>query len=215
MPPPVKTRPYDSSRRRAAADRTRRAIVIAARELFVHNGFAQTSMAELARSAGVSVDTIYASVGRKPDLLRAVIDDVLGEGRGEVPATQRLSVEEVRAAVGARAKLTAYAAALSRVQPEAAPLTAALRDAGTQDPECAQAWSTLIERRATNMRVLAAELRATGELRPDLDDETVADLLWATNSAEHYLLLASRGWSATRYAVHLADLWIRLLFEEP
>lgn len=34
------------------------------------------------------------------------------------------------------------------------------------------------------MRVLAAELPATGELRHDLDDD-VADLIWSMNSAEY------------------------------
>ena len=46
-------------------------------------------------------------------------------------------------------------------------------------------------------------------------DATVADLIWATYSADHYLLLASRGWSPERYAAHLADLWTRLFLADP
>ena len=61
--------------------------------------------------------------------------------------------------------------------------------------------------------MLAADLRATGELRADLDDDAVGDIIWATNSHEYYLLLASRGWSPDRYAAHLEDLWMRLLLD--
>lgn len=61
------------------------------------------------------------------------------------------------------------------------------------------------------MRLLTADLRATNELREDLDDDDVADLIWATNSPEYFLLLTSRGWTTRRYTDHLIDLWTRLL----
>ena len=61
-------------------------------------------------------------------------------------------------------------------------------------------------RRAGNMLLFAADLRATG-LRPDLDDRAVADVVWATNSPQYFALLRARGWSPAAYAEHLADLW--------
>ena len=39
----------------------------------------------------------------------------------------------------------------------------------------------------------------------------MGDVVWATNSPEYFLLLASRGWSPGRYRDHLGDLWTRLL----
>ena len=42
----------------------------------------------------------------------------------------------------------------------------------------------LADRRAANMRLFAADLRSTGELRDDLADNEVADLVWSTNAAE-------------------------------
>lgn len=211
MPDTVKSRSYRSPVRSAAAERTRAAVVASARDLFARRGYGQTSVSEVALGAGVSVDTVYAAVGRKPVLMLAVIDDVLGEGRGEVQATARAYVEQVRAAPTARDKLAGYAAAMARIQPELAPLVEALREAGLQDQSCREAWSGLIDRRARNMRTLAADLRSTGEVRADLDDGAVADLVWATNSSEYFTLLTSRGWSPERYGEHLADLWTRLL----
>ena len=209
----VNRRRYHSPVRAEAAGRTRAAVVAAARELFLHDGYERTSVSAVAGRAGVSVDTVYATVGRKPVLVRAVVDDVLGEGRGEVAAPDRGYVEDIRAAPGARAKLRSYARALGRLHPEVAPLLDALREAGRSDDGCRVAWTGLVERRAANMRRLAEDLRATGELRADLDDAAVADLVWATNSPEYFLLLASRGWSPQRYAEHLEDLWTRLLLE--
>jgi hypothetical protein len=62
------------------------------------------------------------------------------------------------------------------------------------------------------MRLLAAELAATGALRPELSLEEVADVLWSMNSPELYLLLVDqRGWDPDRYQRWLADAWQRLL----
>ena len=211
MEHPVNRRRYDAPRRRAAAERTRARILEASGVLFREHGYEPTTVAQIAERAGVSVDTVYAAAGRKPQLVRLVIDDLLGEGRGPVGAEQRGYVEQIRATEGAGAKLEVYAAALARLHPQVAPLVEALRDAGRTDDDCRQAWRGLVERRATNMRTFAADLRATGELREDLDDAAVGDIVWATNSPEYFLLLASRGWSPERYRRHLADLWSRLL----
>lgn len=61
------------------------------------------------------------------------------------------------------------------------------------------------------MRDLAADLRATGQLRDDLDDGEVADIIWSLNAVDYYMLLRERGWSAERFAAWLADAWTRLL----
>ena len=215
MPDDVKPRVYRSLRRAESAARTRERIVAAARELLCDKGYAGTTVTEVARAAEVSVDTLYASVGRKPQLVLAVVDDILGEGRGTVPATQRAYVAEVQAAVGLRAKVAAYASALGRLQPEIAPLLRALAFAGEEDAACAAAFRHIDERRAANMRLLAADLRTTGEVRTDLDDAAIADLVWSTNSWEYFDLLRRRGFTPSRYAAHLADLWFRTLAADP
>src|SRR5258708_34078955 len=64
-------RSYDATRRAEAAARTRQSILEAARTLFAENGYSATSMAAIAQAAGVALDTVYASAGRKPGLRRA------------------------------------------------------------------------------------------------------------------------------------------------
>jgi AcrR family transcriptional regulator len=211
MDEPVKPRSYRSAVRAERALETRRRILRAARTRFRRDGWAATTVAAIAADAQVSVDTVYASVGRKPQLLLAVIDMTLADSLDALPAEQRGYVQDVRAARAAADKLAIYAAALARLLPQVAPLQEALRQAGEADADCAAVWHQLVDRRAANMRLFAADLRGTGELRPDLDDDTVGDIVWATNSVEFFSLLALRGWHPSRFEAMLVDLWTRVL----
>ena len=67
-------RVYESPLRTAQAARTRQQIIDAARRAFVRDGYGGTSMAALAREAGVSRETLYKTFRTKPDLLKAVYD---------------------------------------------------------------------------------------------------------------------------------------------
>lgn len=74
----------------------------------------------------------------------------------------------------------------------------------------------LADRRAGNLRLFAADLRATGELRTDLTDDEVAEIVWSMTAAEYYLLLVRRrGWTPQRFGEHLRDAWTRLLLTAP
>lgn len=210
----VKRRYRSPSRTRQAAE-TQAAVLAAARDQFVAKGYAATAIAEIAAVAGVNVATVYASVGRKPQLMLGVIDMTLAGTDRPVAAEQRDYVQAVLAARGARAKLTTYAQALGRVMPRVSPLFEALAQAAATEPECAALRHDIAARRASNMRRLAADLRATGELRADLTDDEVADLLWSTNAPEYYALVVTRGWTPGDYADRLTDLWIRVLLAPP
>ncbi len=211
MPDQVKTRRYRSPQRRERAAATRLSVLAAARDLLQDKGYAGTTVADVARLAGVSVDTVYASVGRKPELVLAVIDMVLGGADQPVPADQRDYVQAIRSEPTARGKIEVYAGALARLIPRTAPLQEALRKAGDTDAACAATWRRLVSRRAANMLLFAAELRSTGDLRGDLSDQEVADIVWSTNAAEYWLLLDQRGWTPARYEALLVDVWSRTL----
>jgi AcrR family transcriptional regulator len=207
----VNPRRYDSRRRQASAAQTRLSVLRAARDLFAKKGYAATSVADIARAAGVSVDTLYEAVGRKPQLLLAVHDMELARADDPVEAAQRDYVVQIRAAATAAEKIALYAEALARVLPKAGPLLLSLHDAGRTDPECAAMYRRIVERRAANMRQFAADLRATGELRTDLDDDAVADLVWSMNAPEYFRLLESRGFTPARYAALVREVWSRTL----
>jgi AcrR family transcriptional regulator len=205
-------RRYHAPQRAERAAATRRAVLDAAYELFTRRGYAGTTVAQIAERAGVNVDTLYAAVGRKPALLREVVETAISGQDRAVPAEERDYVRAIRAAATAGEKIDLYAGALARIAPRTGPVFRALRDAATRDPDCAALHTEITRRRAANMLLFAVDLRATGELRADLTDDEVADIVWSMNAAEYYnLLVDDRGWTPQRYGAFLADAWRRLL----
>lgn len=205
-------RRYDSSSRAENAAATRHSILESARELFVLQGYGRTTVAQIAAHASVAVDTIYATVGRKPALMRELVETSISGRDHAVPARQREYVQRIEAAETARDKISLYAEAVTAIQQRLAPIFLALRDAASTDDDCTALWREIGERRAANMRELAGNLRGTGELRPDLTDQQVADVIWSMNAAEYWVLLVGeRGWSPQEFQVWLVDAWTRLL----
>jgi AcrR family transcriptional regulator len=66
-----RTRSYTSALRTEQARLTRQRIIDAARELFVARGYARTTVADIARAADGSPETVYALFDGKYGLLRA------------------------------------------------------------------------------------------------------------------------------------------------
>ena len=212
MPSPVKRR-YDATRRREAAARTRAAILDAARQLFTERGYSATPMTAIAEAAGVALDTVYAAVGRKPDLARLLIETAITGTDQAIPAQQRDYVRAIQAAPDAKAKIAAYAAAITAIAPRMALVLSIVQQAGATEPELAALWAEIGERRHENMRLFVANLATVARLR--LEPEQAADVVWTTNSAEMYqLLVGQRGWTPQRYEHFLAGTWRRLLLAD-
>jgi AcrR family transcriptional regulator len=209
MPGPVKRR-YDSTVRRQAAARTRAAILDAARELFAERGYSATPMTAIADRAGVALDTVYASVGRKPEVARLLIETAISGTDRAIPAEQRDYVRAIQAAPDAATKIAIYAAAVTAIAPRLVLVVGIIQQAAQAEPELARLWNEIAERRAANMRRFVADLATVARLR--LDPDQAADIVWATNAIEMYqLLVGQRGWSPQRYERFLADTWHRLL----
>jgi AcrR family transcriptional regulator len=206
------SRSYRSRVRTEQARTTRASVLAAAHDLFVGQGYTATTISQVAERAGVAVDTVYATVGRKGELLRTVVESAISGEDHAVAAEDRDYVRRVRAAATAEEKIDLYADAIAAMAPRTAPIFAALRAAAPGDAACRALHAEITGRRARNMRLFAADLRATGSLRPELSDDEVGDIVWATNSAEYYqLLVVERGWTTERFRLHLRDVWRRLL----
>jgi AcrR family transcriptional regulator len=209
--PPVKRR-YDASKRQQSAARTRRAILDAALELFVGQGYAATPMTAIADRAGVALDTVYASVGRKPELARLLIETAISGSSQAVPAGERDYVRAIQAAPDADTKIDIYASAMRMIAGRLAPVLGIVQQAAPAEPELAALWREITERRAANMRRFADDLAAVAPLR--VEPGEAADIVWATNAPELYqLLTVQRGWTPERYERFLADAWRRLLLD--
>jgi AcrR family transcriptional regulator len=207
MPSPVKTRRrYDSSGRQEQARRNRWAVVQAAHQLFLEQGFAATTMPAIASAAGVSVQTVYKGFGNKPRLAKAVFDAAMAGDDESVPMLQRASLGRVRDEPDPRTKFRLYGVFLAEVAPRHVPVQLVIRDAATADPEARAVWAELQAERLRGMTMFARALHHDGHLRPGISTNKARDVLWTYNSAELFqLLVIERGWSPKRYGRWVAD----------
>jgi AcrR family transcriptional regulator len=208
---PVK-RSYRSPLRQARALRTRRAIVDAALELFVQDGYVATSIDSIAEAAGVGRATVFAAFGGKPALLKAAYDAAFGEGDERTPLIQRPEAQAVLAETDSRRYLAAYVSLISGIFARVAPIHEVVRAAADADAEVLGVWDRIGTERLNGARRIVGHLQERDGLRPELDPTATADLIWVLNDPSLYLMLVHRrGWSARAYQRHLTDVLVRQL----
>jgi AcrR family transcriptional regulator len=208
----VKSSPrrYDGSGRRARAQLTRASIVGAARELFLTDGYAPTTVAAVSSQAGVSVETVYKIFGGKAGLARAVCEQALA-GSGPVHAEQR-SDELQRTETDPRAIVRGWGALAAEVAPRVIPILLLLREAASHDPSIADLVTELDNARLARMTRNAAVLSKSGLMRGGLTKRHAGEILWTYSSPELYeLLVSKRGWSIHRYAQFITEAMVTAL----
>src|SRR5947209_627879 len=126
-------RRYDSTRRRQQALRTRADVLDAAQRLFLATGYAATTIADIAATASVSVETIYKSFGGKPGLVRAIWERGLA-GDGPIPASRRSDQMRMREA-DPRLVIQNWGVLTAEVAPRVAPILLLIRSAAAADPD--------------------------------------------------------------------------------
>ena len=200
----VKSRRYDSSRRREQARLNRDAIVAAARQRFLADGFTATTIASIAAEAGASPDTIYKSFEGKAGLLRAVCEDALAGG-DPIPAEQRSDAMQA-AETDPRRMLRGLGALTTEVAPRIAPLLL-LSTAAEADAAMGRLRAEFDAERLARMTQVARTLAAKTELRPGLTVEDAAEIMWTYSSPELYsLLVVARGWTPERYGEFVGEI---------
>lgn len=167
------------------AEQTRRDILGAARRRFAAQGYAATTIKDVAADAGVSVQTVYDSVGGKPELVRQLNDLIDAEaGIGEIAAG--LFVDDDPAAI------VRIPARISRRLVERCGdiLTAALTGSYVE-PELAELVDEGQRRHRAGSAAVAQRLDALGALRPDVTVEAAATTLAALGDFRVALVLGS------------------------
>ncbi|MEO7980381.1 MAG: helix-turn-helix domain-containing protein [Sporichthyaceae bacterium] len=202
MSPQVKVRQYDASRRRRLAEQRRGAVLGAAQELFLTQGYAAATVTGIAEAAGVSPETVYKRFGGKPGLVRELRTRAL-LGAGTIPAEDRS--DHLRNMPDPRDVVRGWAELAGEVAPRVAPILGLLRDAAVLDPTMRKLVDDLDADRLRRMRANARFLADAGHLRPGVTRIEATDVLFAVSSPEMYDLLAVRsGWSPRRYTRFVA-----------
>ena len=182
------------------AAQTRAAVLSAARTLFAERGWAATGVRDIARAAGVSVETIYATIGSKVALLTAALDGAVVGDDEPVPLAERPMF--LALGRGGREERTAAAAALiTDIHVRTIGLELALREGAGSEP----ALADLLDAQEENRRRSTDAGMGLVLDRPIVERER--DLFWAQTAPEVYDALVNRsGWSPQQY-----DTWIRSL----
>jgi AcrR family transcriptional regulator len=206
LPAVKRPRRYASPRREAQARDTRLAIIRAAHDLFVERGYATTTIAEIARAAGVSSETIYAAFGNKASLLHRVWDVTIGGDDDEVVFHERPEVVAIRNEADLGKRLRLWAVLSTQTQHRTGPFMVMVRAAAGAEPAAAEMLAEIGRQRLAGMTVMAGEAAKTGQLA--VSEEACRDFAWATTDGMlWHLLVKERGWSEAQFAEWLGRLW--------
>ena len=210
----VKARPYDSPRRREQAAATRQRILEAGERLFIAQGFAATSVPQIAREAGVALKTVYVAFDTKAGLLQALWETRLSPGEEEVPVLERDWYQALRAEQGAQRRLELLAAQSRAVKSRSGDLMEVIRNAAAADGEIETLWRQIQHNLLIVQRAVVKLLAESNSLSDHLDQTTAADIRWTLNHPSvWHLLVRGRGWSAEQYEQWLARAFCSQVLE--
>ena len=175
--------------------------ILAATLTLVEQADGPIAMGAIAKAAGLSRQALYLIFADKADLFVALVRYV-DEQRGIVG-----EIAKVRAAPTGLDALLGVIELQVRFNPGLKPIADAFELLRRQDPAAEQAWQDRLQDRLEGCRMVVARLSAEGRLRPGLDPEVAADLMWTLTSLRTWDdLVARQGWTAEAYRARMTDL---------
>jgi AcrR family transcriptional regulator len=208
MSQPGKRR-YHSALRRENAEATRLRIAQAARERMLTHGYQATTMADVAKHAGVAVQTLYAACpGGKPALAKLAWDVTLAGDAQPIPQSARPEVAAIIAEPDPARKVERFAAMATAIARRIAPLHRVLRAAAaaaSADTDIPDVLAATEQERLVGSRGPAQDLAAAGALRDGLTVQRAAHQIYALTSVEIFDRLTGLcGWTPAEYQDWLA-----------
>jgi AcrR family transcriptional regulator len=192
--------PYSSPIRSDQARATRRAIVAAASELFVTQGFAATTIDAVAERAGVGRKTVFSSVGSKGALLKLAWDWALVGDDEPVPMAERPAVRAILGERDPGRLVRMWVDMVVDVGERAGPIGSVVVAAADVDPEARALRDAMRRESLAGATAFVTHLASVGGLRAGLTVARAADTCWALiNAAPQHLLMTSRGWSTAEF----------------
>lgn len=201
---------YSSTLRAEQAAQTRQRVLEAAAESFAADGFARTTLARLAKAAGVSVETVQAQGSKRSLLTAAVHWRTFGpteENRFLFAPGAREVVDAPTPAEFCRRGARMVAGFNARTFR----IWRAFASAAADDPAIDAELTELSRFIQGQCRDLVGLLAPRGWLRADLPVDELGDSLWVLVGSENYdKALVRLGWSHEQYedwlSRSLADL---------
>jgi AcrR family transcriptional regulator len=200
------TRRYVSEVREEQARRTRRAVVTAARELFLARGYAATTIDAIAEAAHVSRRTVFNAVGGKVALLKLALDWAVVGDDEPVALADRPAVKAIQAERDPRRAVALWVNMVVDIAARVTPIGEVLYAAADGDPEAAELLAKEAQSRMYGARAFVGHLVSLDGLAEGVSEQQAADLCWAVNDGHLYsLLVTQRGWTPAALAQWLSD----------
>ena len=197
---------YASEVRDEQARRTRRAIVAAAHDLFLAQGYAATTIDGIAQAAHVSRRTVFNSVGGKAALLKLALDWAVAGDDEPIAMADRPAVKAIQAEPDPRQALMLWVQTVTEVAARSAPIGEVLTAAADVDPAAAELLAEASRNRLFGATAFIRYLASLDGLAAGMTEQRAADLCWALMDGHLYrLLVAQRGWSTAEFARWLSD----------
>lgn len=178
-------------------------VVQAAGRRFLAVGYARTTMEAIAAEAGVSVQTLYNSVGNKASLLMAVFEHMVPGPNAPRPVPEFMK-ERSEAATDTPSMMRVLVEWLVDVHSRMAPLDQVVEEAAAHDEQVAAFARQRAHQRLSNYQLAAEELRRRGALREGLAIEEAATIVWSLGHPHvHRTLVLELKWPPERYRAWL------------
>jgi AcrR family transcriptional regulator len=183
----------------------RRAVVDAARVLFLERGYQATTIDAISDRADVPAATVYRLFASKLGILKAVLDVSIAGDDQALSLPERPQVAAMFTERDPEKLLSGFAALTVGINERSNDVYRILSSAASSDPAAAGLLAGYQQERAAGQGRIARSLARSRSLRPGLRERDAADLIHALMSPELYrLLVVDRGWSSDRYAQWLA-----------
>jgi AcrR family transcriptional regulator len=183
----------------------RRAVVDAARTLFLARGYAATTVEAVSELAGVPAATLYRLFGSKLAILRALLDTSIAGDDEPVAVPERPDVQSVLATPEPRELLAGAAAVTCAINARTNDVYGVLVGAAASDPGAAALLDEVRDQRDRGQRQIVQALARQHALGPGVSRREAEDRIHALMSPEVYrLLVVDRKWSPERYCTWLA-----------
>ena len=210
---PSSQKPAEGRRARSAR-LTRQRILSAASDLYIRQGYAATTIQQIAEQADVAWQTVYSIFGNKAAILSAVFDVTVAGDDEPVPMMQRPFVREIHEAADPRVKAAIFARHIRETNERTAGIVTVIESAAGTDPEIAGLWRKLQSQRLYGMGVAVENFQMAGVLRRDITLDRAADVLWFyTGAWAYHALVVGRGWTLDEYETWTAEVLGHELFD--
>ena len=203
----------DTSRAPQARTRlARRAVLDAARTLFLERGYGATTIEGISVASEIPQATVYRLFSSKQGILKALLDTSVAGDDEPVPVAERSHVRSLLDATRPEDSLARLAAISVDINTRTAPIYRILVSAASSDTDAAAILDELTRQRQEGQGRVATALARTKALRTGVSARDAGDLIHALASPELYhLLVRDRAWAPERYQRWLAEALARQL----